>query len=181
MKLLNMYGFIILLPISPMVAAADIGDEDNLSYLQATVKHKSQREVKGSECYLYVEINGNRDWEELKEELNTIIESNSTCKSFTIFKTIKNVDTVEESQDLAGYDYNLGVIVQDSTGGKDIHSTTLVENSNITTGFFDSTINAGIDLGDDDQAIFLQGNTIKNTTIIENSAVGNTPFPEFNF
>ncbi len=51
---------------------ADVEDSVNISYQEVKTKHASKKD---GECNIYIEINGNEDWDEKKDELNTIIDN----------------------------------------------------------------------------------------------------------
>jgi len=160
--------FSLLFALWPMNVVADLEDSSNISYDKSTVKHKAKRTVRNSTCYYYIDIFGNKDWNKLKNTLNEVVEQNPNCKKLIIYKIIKNVHTTERSQKLKGYDYNLGIIVRDLPN-VEIETVTIVEHSDISTGFFKSNINSGVQIEENSNFF---GKKINNKTIIKDSNVG---------
>ena len=115
-------------------------------------KYQAKKRAKKNNCYVYIEINGNDEWEEKKSQLNTRINDDSPfCNKITIIKSIKNV-TVDNCETTSWddiYELNIGVII-DENPGVDIVSKTEVENSTINCGYMPSETNIGIHVKDGD-------------------------------
>ena len=126
----------------------------NYSYQQSMIKAKAKKMNKSNSskrrtCYIYVNINGNRDWKKYKHKLNTNIRNNrSNCKNYVIYKVIKNVNTnsyrtsAKNSSD-KDYKINLGAIVEENSN-IDIKIYTIVKNSKLNNGFSEQKVNTGI-------------------------------------
>ena len=115
-------------------------------------KHQVKRKAKKNNCYIFIEINGNKEWEEKKSQLDTRIDENTPfCNKITIVKIIKNVD-IDDCKATSWddiYELNIGVIVEENPG-VDIVSKTEVTNSTINCGYMPSKTNVGIHVEDGD-------------------------------
>lgn len=115
-------------------------------------KYQVEKRAKKNNCYIYVEINGNEEWEEKKSQLDTRINDDSPfCNKITIIKSIRNVevDNCETNSWDDIYELNIGVIIEENPG-VDIISKTEVENSTINCGFMPSNTNIGTHIEEDD-------------------------------
>jgi len=132
-------------------------------------KFQVKKRAKKNNCYVYVEINGNDEWEEKKSQLNTRINDDSPfCNKITIIKSIKNVniDNCESTSWDDIYELNIGVII-DENPGVDIVSKTEVENSTINCGYMPSETNVGVHVKDADSM-----SDYDNEVDISNSRIG---------
>lgn len=151
---------------------------ENLNYKQARVKAKSQS---SHPCYIYVDVNGNKDWDYYKQELNTVLDEKNRCKKVTIYKIIKNVHTtrrgyipkLDDSKNSSSDEFyiNLGVIIKNSNANVEV--ITVVKNSKIGGGVKEKKANTGIVTSKDEFGeIDAENKKYKSTTQIENSRVG---------
>jgi len=133
---------IIIILFFSVFLMADAVDNMNMSYEAVKTKHASK---KNGECNIHVEINGNEDWEEKKDELNTVIEKSNKCREIVIYKSIKNVNT-RKGNSSDGVDINLGAIIKKNSHIK-IRTVTIIENSSIKDGYLNSASNIGNRIG----------------------------------
>ncbi len=125
----------------------------NYSYQQSRIKTKAKHVYKSRKtrriCYIYVNINGNREWRRYKDRLNTTIRNNqNSCKKYVIYKIVQNVHTNfyrTNASNTSNKDYkiNLGAIVKENAD-IDIQIFTIVKNSKIRNGFSEQNVNTGI-------------------------------------
>ncbi len=125
----------------------------NYSYQQSRIKTKAKQMHKSHKtrqiCYIYVNINGNREWRRYKDRLNTTIRNNqNSCKKYIIYKIVQNVHTNSyrtgaSNSSNKDYKINLGAIVEENAN-IDIQIFTIVKNSKIRNGFFEQNVNTGI-------------------------------------
>lgn len=146
---------------------ADAVDNMNISYEEVKTKHASK---KNGECNIHVEIDGNEDWEEKKEELNTIIDKSNKCREIVIFKSIKNVN-IRNGNNSDDVDINLGAIIKKNSHIK-IRTVTLIENSNIKDGYLNSTANIGNSIGTNTGNINVNDVYMESNIEIKDSQIG---------
>lgn len=165
---INFFLLIVLFTVSSFSATEDLFTS-NPAFEQATARHKADKSEKnGDECSKYIEVNGNTDWDEKKEELNTIIDNGSDCKEFYIYKVIRNVKVNDSNSEHDKFDINLGTIIKKMSYGMKVTTVTRVENSNISDGYYKSEANVGT---------FIEGDTIVGANIetkteVKDSKVG---------
>ncbi|HIP11167.1 MAG TPA: hypothetical protein EYG73_00475 [Arcobacter sp.] len=168
---------LLLLAMFCSEAFSDVSDSVNLSYEKVKIKQKSEKN-NNDKCYMYVYINGNDDWDEKKDELNTIIDNSNHCNKITIYKSINNVNTSSGNSNDDEFDVNIGTIIK-KNGHIDIETITVVNNTNIKSGYFSSTANVGnvIKTGRNSN---IKMNNVKmiNRTEIKNSNLGSAPLVE---
>ena len=141
----------------------------NPAFEQVTARHKAYKSKKNKdECSKYIEVNGNTDWEEKKEELNTIIENGSKCKEFYIYKVIRNVHVHDGNINHDEFDINLGTIIKQMSYGMKVTTITKIENSDISDGYYKSQAN----LGNFIESKTIIGADIKVKTEVKNSKIG---------
>lgn len=151
----------------------------NNNYKKARIKTQARKQTSNKRiCYIYVDINGRRDWNKYKYRLNTQIQNNrSHCKKYIIYKVIKNVNTRNiytsnsRNNNRSDYDINLGVIVEENSN-VDIEIYTEVKNSKIRNGFNEQKSNTGIVVKKDDTFTDISNREYKVNTKIKNSKVG---------
>ena len=80
----------------------------NNMFDKVTTKQKSK---KHDGCNIYVEINGNKEWKQKKNELLTIISKNNKCRTINIYKIIKNIDTRKSNLSNQEFDVYIGTII----------------------------------------------------------------------
>jgi hypothetical protein len=158
--------FIYLFLLSSFVLA-DVEDTTNLSYEAVKTKHASK---KNNECNIYVDINGNEDWKEKKDELNTIIEKSNKCREIVIYKSIKNVDTVNGNGS-NGFDINIGAIIKKHRN-LNIRTITIIENSTIKGGYFNSNSNVGNSIGSNSGSTYANNVRMESNIKINDSQIG---------
>lgn len=159
-------------------ASSDVLDSVNLSYEKVKIKQKSEKKSNSNKCYMYVYINGNDDWDEKKDELNTIIDNSNNCKKITIYKSINNVRTSNGNGRDKEFDVNIGTIIK-KNGHIDIETITVVNNSNIKNGYFGSTANVGNVIKTGRKSDIKMNNVkMTNRTEIKNSNLGSAPLSE---
>ncbi|HFU76212.1 MAG TPA: hypothetical protein ENK66_08210 [Arcobacter sp.] len=146
---------------------ADIGD--NLSYEKVKVKQGVKKGSTKNKCYMYVDINGNEEWDDKKEELHTIIEQSNPCKKILIYKSIKNVRTRDGSNSKE-FDINIGTIIKKNSH-IDIKEITIVDNSTISDGYFKSTANVGSSINTGGKT-HLNNVRMSSTVKIDDSKIG---------
>jgi hypothetical protein len=146
----------------------------NNSYNQSRIKSLAKKNTRrGKTCYIYVDINGNRDWRKYHNRLNTKIRNNTKCKKFIIYKIIQNVKTYRRfgnsNNNNGEYKINLGAIVKENAN-VDITIYTVVKNSTLKEGTFsEQKVNTGIVIeGSDD----IYNKKYKSYTNIKNSKIG---------
>lgn len=151
---------------------------ENLNYKQSRIKTKAKN---NHPCYIYVDIDGNKDWKHYKKELNTVLDGETKCKKITIYKVIRNVHTTRygyipkpdksKNSDNGEFDINLGVIIKNSNA--DVEVITVVKNSKIGGGFRGKKANTGIVTSTDEFGdVDVENKKYRSTTRIENSNVG---------
>lgn len=155
----------------------------NSNYKQMRIKSLAKKQSSNKRvCYIYINIDGKRDWNKYKNQLNTQIQDNrSRCKKYVIYKKIKNVKTNNwrtsdaKNNHSSEYKINLGVIIKENAN-VDIELYTTVENSSIQNGFFEQKANTGILVKSDDNDINTDNKNYKVNSTIENSNVGQNNF-----
>jgi len=138
--------------------------------VSAIEQYKIKKKAKKNNCYVYIEINGNSDWEKKKHELNTKINDEAPfCNKITIMKIISNVNIKrckKKSWDDI-YDLNIGTIIEENPG-VDIDLITQIKNSYINCGvLLKSKVNIGTHIQEDDSM-----SEYKNRVEVDNSSVG---------
>jgi len=98
---------------------------------KVTTKQKSKNH---DGCNIYVEINGNKEWKQKKNELVTIISKNSKCRIINIHKIIKNVNTRKSNISNQEFDVYIGTIINKNKKLK-INIKTEIKNSNFKNQF----------------------------------------------
>lgn len=148
----------------------------NYSYQKAKIKVRAKQNNNRNSrntCYIYVDINGNKDWRKYKHELNTNIRNTkSKCKKYMIYKVINNVKAnfyrTNASNNLnTEYKINLGAIVEENAD-VDIQIYTIVKNSKLNSGMFEQKVNTGIVNKSSD----IDGVNYNVNSSIDNSTVG---------
>lgn len=137
----------------------------NYSFKKTIIKQKSNKSNK--KCALYVEINGNEDWEKKKYELNTIINNSNKCRVINIYKSIRNVHTRKGKNSDSAYEINIGTILKKNKNLK-IKTILIIENSNLKNGYSPSQINIGNSINSN----YINNIEIKSSMIINNSSLG---------
>jgi len=173
LKYIIICGVIIL-----SISNSDVIDRANLSYEKVKIKQKSQKKSKKNGCYMYVDINGNADWNAKKDELNTIIERSNKCKKIIIYKSINNVNIRRGNSDNKTFDVNLGAIIK-KTRHINIETITIVNNSTISGGYFNSKANVGnVIQAERGNVIHMNNVNMSTRTEIKNSTLGSNPLME---
>ena len=173
----------ILLGLSLLSIAlfADIQGSTNEGYKKVRVKQKAEKDSeksKGNECYKYIEINGNREWDEKKDELNTTVERYNECREVVIYKSIKNVHTRSGNGNNSKIDIDLGTEIKKSDR-VNVKSTIKIENSSIKGGYLRSRSRVGVNIGSGDgRVVHLNNVKIESNINIDNSHIGSHPLAE---
>jgi hypothetical protein len=149
---------------------ADIADSINLNYQKAIIKHRSQN----SKCYMFVDINGNEDWESKKDELNTIIEKSNRCRKIVIYKSIKNVNQKRDSK----FDMDIGAIIEKNRH-LNIQTIIVIKNTTLKGRKRDDSVDVGNRIKKSKRgAVYLRDMQIESNINIENSNLGSNSFKE---
>jgi len=152
----------------------------NYSYMQSRIKSKVRNKLNSKNkkvCYIYVNINGNREWRKYKNKLNTTIRKNQhMCKRYVIYKVVKNVHTSyfrssASNSSNKNYKINLGAIVEENSN-IDIQIYTIIKNSKLNSGFSEQKVNTGIVNSSND----IDGVRYKVHSNIKSSEVGQQSF-----
>jgi hypothetical protein len=163
-----------MLLILPFILNAEDFFSTNNSYTQSRIKSLAKKNVKhGKTCYIYVDINGNRDWRRYYNRLNTRIKNDTNCKKFIIYKIIQNVNTYRRygnsNNNNGTYKINLGAIVEENAN-VDITIHTVVKNSTLKEGVFSGQkVNTGIVIEGNNE---VNNKDYKSYTNIKNSKIG---------
>ncbi|MEA2110925.1 MAG: hypothetical protein U9P71_02635 [Campylobacterota bacterium] len=175
---------LILLLLLQTLYSEDFGSV-NSNYKQVRIKSKAKKHSSNSRiCNVYIEIDGNNDWNEHKNKLHEDInECSPKTKKYVIYKIIKNVNTdwrrtsANNSSDCE-FDINLGIFV-DQNSDIDIEIHTVVKNSTLKDGYSKQKTNTGVvTKSSSGYGNFTDGAEYKSNTIIQNSEVGNNGFVE---
>jgi len=148
-------------------AFSDVEDSVNISYQEVKTKQASKKDGK---CNIYVDINGNEDWDEKKDELNTIIDSSNKCREIIIYKSIKNVNT-SNGNGSDDFDINIGAIIKKNSD-VNIRTVTIIENSHITNGYINSNSNIGNSIGSSSSNTYVNNVRMKSNIRINDSKIG---------
>jgi len=168
------FGIVIFFLSSVAIFSDVLGS--NESYKKVRTKQLARKHSQRG-CFHYVEVNGNRDWEEKRDKLNINIK-NSDCKKIVIYKEIKNVN-IRDKRDKKLLDIDVGTTIN-RKDKINVESITHIENSHIrgSYGNSDSSSNIGIRIiSDKNRNIHLNNVKIKNSIKIEDSTVGNFKDP----
>jgi translation elongation factor EF-Ts len=150
---------------------SDVLDSYNISYEKVKIKQKSEQNSSTDKCNIYIDINGNSDWEGKKDELNTIIDSSNDCKKITIYKSISNVHTSEGNSD-DDYEVNIGAIIKKNSD-INIETIVIIKNSEIKDGYLKSSSNVGNVINTGRKSNVKMNNVrMKSTVIMKDSKVG---------
>jgi len=165
---------ILIIALSYTLYAQDFVVNTNDNYTRSRIKSLANNGYSrhGRTCYIYVDINGNRDWRRYHNRLNTQIRSSTKCKKFIIYKIVQNVKTYRRygnSNNNSGeYKINLGAIVKENAN-VDIKIYTIVKNSTLKEGVFSKQkVNTGIVVEGDqdiDNKKYITHTNIKNSEI----------------
>ncbi len=158
---------------------ADIQSGTNDAYKKVMVKQKAKKASgKDNECYKYVEINGNSEWDEKKDELNITVDKSNDCREVLIYKSIKNVHTRSGNGDDSKYDIDIGTKIEKSDK-VNVKSIIKIENSSIKAGYTGSNSNIGVNIGSGDRRVIHLNNVkIESDIKIDNSHIGSDPLGE---
>ena len=177
MKIINLILSFFLLSITLF---ADIQNSTNESYEKVRIKQKAEKaSKKNNECYKYVEINGNSEWDEKKDELNITVDKSNDCREVVIYESIKNVHTRDGNGDDSKYDIDIGTKIEKSDR-VNVKSIIKIENSSIKGGYIGSRSNIGVNLGSrDGRVIHLNNTKIESRIKIDNSHIGSDNLGEW--
>ena len=144
-------------------------DSFNISFEQVRVKQLAKN---NSECYIHIEVNGNKEWEENKEKLNTIIDKKNKCREIVIYKYIKNVDILSQN--------NIGTIIQ-KHNNVNVKTITIIKNSNIRSSSLNFNSNSKLNIGNfietsPFETTYLNNIEMRSNILIENSNIGSDLF-----
>jgi len=146
---------------------ADVEDSVNISYQEVKTKHAAKKD---GECNIHIKINGNEDWDEKKDELNTIIDSSNKCREITIYKSIKNVNT-SNGNGSDGFDINIGAIIKKNSN-VNIKTVTIIEDSNIKDGYFNSNSNIGNSISSSSSTTYVNNVRMESNIRINDTQIG---------
>lgn len=123
-------------------------------------KKRIKERAKKDECYIYVDINGNDEWEDKKSQLRTEINDESPfCNRIVIMKVIRNVHLKSCRQSWNSV-YNIGTIIEENSG-VDITTMLDVKDSSLGCKLEGTVINDSDSMTD-----------IENKVVIENTTIG---------
>jgi 3-keto-L-gulonate-6-phosphate decarboxylase len=123
-------------------------------------KRRVKKRAKKDECYIYVDINGNDEWEDKKSQLKTEINAESPfCNRIVIVKVIRNVH-LKSCRKSWNDVYSIGTVVEENFG-VDITTMLDVKNSSLGCKLEGTVINDSDSMSD-----------IENRVKIEKSRIG---------
>ena len=94
-------------------------------------KRQIKERAKKDECYIYVDINGNDEWEDKKSQLKTEINDQSPfCNRIVIMKVIRDVH-LKSCQKSWNSVYSIGTIMEENPG---VDITTMLDVKNSSLG-----------------------------------------------
>jgi len=122
-------------------------------------KQRVKERAKKDECYIYVDINGNDEWENKKSKLRTEINDESPfCNRITIVKVIRNVH-LKSCRKSWNSVYSIGTIIEENSG-VDITTMLDVKNSSLGCKLEGTVINDSDSMTDIENKVKIQKSVI---------------------
>ncbi|HIP26596.1 MAG TPA: hypothetical protein EYG80_02955 [Flavobacteriaceae bacterium] len=131
-------------------------------------KKRIEERAKEDECYIYVDINGNDEWEDKKSQLRTEINDESPfCNRIVIMKVIRNVH-LKSCRKSWNSVYSIGTIIEENSG-VDITTMLDVKDSSLGCKLEGTVIKDSDSMTDLENRVIIERATIgKDSQLVDN-------------